>query len=459
MNEPLRYLSTRGRSPAATIGGAIAAGLAPDGGLYVPEALPRLDAASFDPDGSLADTAATLLAPFFAGDPLAAALPAICREALDFETPLRPLPQRDAFVLELFHGPTTAFKDVGARFLAACLRRLPRQDARPLTILVATSGDTGAAVGAAFHCQPNIEVVILYPDGRVSPRQAHQLESFGGNVRTLRVQGRFDDCQRMVKAALNDMELQALRPLSSANSISLGRLLPQMSYYAHATLRWWREHGTPLNFIVPTGNLGNALAALWVREIGLPVGEVRLACNANATLPEFFEGADYHPREAVATLANAMDVGAPSNFDRLRWTFPDARALRAQARATSVGDDAIRHTIAHHANAYGEVFCPHTATAMHLLDRLRETGDTAPWVVVATAHPAKFESVVEPLVGHPVPVPPALAAMLERPAKAEPLPAEDEALKRWLRETSPAPRASATATHGHLDVQTSTPSA
>jgi threonine synthase len=455
MSEPLRYLSTRGQSPAVTIGDAIATGLAPDGGLYVPATLPRLDAASFDPDGSLADTAATLLAPFFKGDPLATELPAICREALDFETPLRPLPRRDAFVLELFHGPTAAFKDVGARFLAACLRRLPRQDARPLTILVATSGDTGAAVGAAFHRQPNIEVVILYPDGRVSPRQAHQLGSFGGNVRTLRVQGRFDDCQRMVKAALNDAALQAARPLSSANSISLGRLLPQMSYYAHAALQWWRGHGTPLDFIVPTGNLGNALAALWVRQIGLPVGEVRLACNANATLPEFFQGSDYRPRDAIATLANAMDVGAPSNFERLRWTFGnDDAELRRTLRAASVDDTTIRRTIAHHATACGEVFCPHTATAVHGLDVLRDGGDTAPWAVVATAHPAKFEGVVEPLIGRSIPVPSTLAAMLDRPAAAEPLAARDEALKRWLRDAPLESHNGAASTHGHRDAPT-----
>ncbi|MGN6790325.1 MAG: threonine synthase [Rhodanobacteraceae bacterium] len=457
MSKPLRYLSTRGRSPAATISGAIAAGLAPDGSLYVPEALPRLDAASFAPHGSLADTAATLLAPFFAGDPLSAGLPAICREALDFETPLRPLPQRDAFVLELFHGPTAAFKDVGARFLAACLRRLPRQDARPLTILVATSGDTGAAVGAAFHGQPNIEVVILYPDGRVSPRQAHQLGSFGGNVRTLRIQGRFDDCQRMVKAALNDAALQAVRPLSSANSISLGRLLPQMSYYTHAALGWWHTHRKPLNFIVPTGNLGNALAALWVRKIGLPVGKVYLACNANTTLPEFFHGGDYRPRDAVATLANAMDVGAPSNFERLRWTFGnDDASLRHAVHAVSVDDARIRHTIAHHASTDREVFCPHTATAIHVLDSLRKAGDTVPWAVVATAHPAKFGGVVEPLIGRSVSVPAALAAMLDRPAEAEPMAAEDEALKRWLRESLPEPRNGAVSPPGHLDVHTST---
>jgi threonine synthase len=434
MNKSLHYHSTRSATPTVAISQAIATGLAPDGGLYVPERLPSLDPASFNPHGTLADTAATLLAPFFAGDALADELPAICAEALTFDTPLRALPAHPhGMMLELFHGPTSAFKDVGARFLAACLRRLPRRDARPLTILVATSGDTGAAVAAAFHRQPGIRVVILYPDGLVSPRQAHQLGCFGDNVSALRVAGRFDDCQRMVKAALNDTDLQAAVPLSSANSISLGRLLPQMSYYAHAALGWWREHGAPLNFIVPTGNLGNALACLWARETGLPIGEVRLACNANATLPEFFAGADYRPREAVATLANAMDVGAPSNFERLRWTFPDEDKLRQLLHAHSVDDDTIRHTIASHARDHVEVFCPHTATAMHELDRVQAAGDDSPWAVAATAHAAKFESVVEPLIGHPIPIPAALVAMLERSASAEPIAAVDKALRARLR--------------------------
>ncbi|MBQ4855999.1 threonine synthase [Rhodanobacter sp. B2A1Ga4] len=437
--EPLRYHSTRGAAPAVPVSQAIAAGLAPDGGLYVPESLPRLDPAAFDPHGTLADTAATLLAPFFAGDALAAELPAICAEALTFDTPLHALPAHPhAMMLELFHGPTSAFKDVGARFLAACLRRLPRRDARPLTILVATSGDTGAAVAAAFHHQPDVSVVILYPDGLVSPRQAHQLGCFGDNVTALRVAGRFDDCQRMVKAALNDAELQADVPLSSANSISLGRLLPQMSYFAHAALGWWREHGTPLNFIVPTGNLGNALACLWVRELGLPVGEVQLACNANATLPDYFAGADYQPREAVATLANAMDVGAPSNFERLRWTFPDETRLRQLLHAHSVDDATIRATVLRHAREHGEVVCPHTATALALLDR-EHPSESRAQVVVATAHPAKFETVLEPLLGHPLAVPPTLAALLERPAQAEAMAARDAALKQWLREHAGAP--------------------
>ncbi|HWU76869.1 MAG TPA: threonine synthase [Rhodanobacter sp.] len=434
MSKPLHYLSTRNTSPPVPISQAIAVGLAPDGGLYVPGQLPKVDSASFNPAGSLADTAATLLSPFFSGDPLAEALPAICAEAFTFEAPLKPLPAHPhTQMLELFHGPTSAFKDFGARFLAACLARLPRGHDQPLTILVATSGDTGAAVAAAFHRQPGLKVVILYPDGLVSPRQAHQLGCFGDNVQALRVAGRFDDCQRMVKAALNDNALQAQVPLSSANSISLGRLLPQMSYYAHAALGWWREHGTPLNFIVPTGNLGNAMACLWARAMGLPIGEVRLACNANTTLPDYFSGEDYHPREAVATIANAMDVGAPSNFERLRWTFPDEAELRRLLQAHSVDDNTIRHAIAHHAEQHGELFCPHTATAMHELDRLRDAGDSRPWAVVATAHPAKFESVVEPLIGHSVEIPAALASMLERPAAAQSMAASEHALLAWLR--------------------------
>lgn len=433
MSEPIRYHSTRSTGPTVPISQAIAAGLAPDGGLYVPERLPSLDLAAFDPRGALADTAAALLAPFFAGDGLANALPEICVEAFTFDAPLRELPAHPAtLMLELFHGPTSAFKDFGARFLAACLTRLPRTNTKPLTILVATSGDTGAAVAAAFHRRPGLEVVILYPDGLVSPRQAHQLGCFGDNVSALRVAGRFDDCQRMVKAALNDAELQAAMPMSSANSISLGRLLPQMAYYAHAALGWWRKHGTPLNFIVPTGNLGNAMACLWAREMGLPIGQVRLACNANTTLPDYFSGHDYHPREAIATIANAMDVGAPSNFERLRWTFPDEAHLRHLLQAHSVDDDTIRQIITTHARDHGEVFCPHTATAMHELDRLRAAGDTSPWVVVATAHAAKFESVVEPLIGHSIPVPAALAAMLERPAEARPIAADDKALSARL---------------------------
>ncbi|MGA9333694.1 MAG: pyridoxal-phosphate dependent enzyme, partial [Rudaea sp.] len=236
----MNVISTRGTAPPICLSTAIATGLAPDGGLYVPESLPQLPVQAFDNCESLPEIAAKLLTPFFSEDALDAALPAICTEAFSFPAPLLPLHTPGDYLLELFHGPTAAFKDYGARFLAACLRRIPRESSKPTTILVATSGDTGAAVAAAFHDVPGFLVVILYPEGRVSPRQAHQLGCFGGNVRALRIAGTFDDCQDMVKRALGDAALRKTVPMSSANSISLGRLLPQMAYYAQAALTHYR---------------------------------------------------------------------------------------------------------------------------------------------------------------------------------------------------------------------------
>ena len=427
----MNFISTRNNSPAATLSQAIAAGLAPDGGLYVPGTLPVSRPLELGSD--LADTATQLIAPFFAGDALADELLAICREAFDFPAPMLPLATADDHVLELFHGPTAAFKDFGARFLAACLTRLRKREDRPLTILVATSGDTGAAVAAAFHNQPGLRVVVLYPDGRVSPRQAHQLGCFGDNITALRVAGSFDDCQALVKRALNDAALQARVPMSSANSISLGRLLPQMSYYAHAALAHKRATGETLNFVIPTGNLGNAMAAIIARALGAPLGRIVLATNANDVLPKFFSGADYSPVASVATIANAMDVGAPSNFERLRWLYRgDDAALRADFTAQSVDDTQIRDTIRERYQQHGEVFCPHTATAVKALQDLRRHGAAGDWAVAATAHPAKFESVVEPLIGRTLEVPPALAELLARPAHADPIPADYSAFREYV---------------------------
>ena len=432
----MKYYSTRNEAIAVDLSSALIAGLAADGGLYVPKNLPAFTAQDFAADESLAVIATRLLQPFFAGDALADELAAICTQAFDFPAPLKTLPIEQTWLLELFHGPTAAFKDFGARFLAACMQRLHKTNQAPLTILVATSGDTGAAVAAAFHGLPGLRVVVLYPDGRVSPRQAHQLGCFGGNVRTLRVAGNFDDCQRLVKQALSDRELQARVTLSSANSISLGRLLPQMSYYAHAAIGHWRQTGDWLNFVIPTGNLGNALAAILARACGLPIGEIALAINANRALPEFFAGSDYSPRPSVATLANAMDVGAPSNFERLRWLYPDAAELRKAFTVIAVDDESIRATIQSGWPRYGEAFCPHTACAVRVLEELRAAGTPGDWAIVATAHPAKFEQIVEPLVGHPIPLPAALAALLTRPAHAEPLAADYAALADALaRET------------------------
>jgi threonine synthase len=428
----VKFISTRGRSPAVSFSDAVAAGLAPDGGLYVPQSLPKFAIDAFDDCRTLGEVGARLLAPLFADDRLADALPDICTQAFDFPTPLKTLSAPGTFALELFHGPTAAFKDVGARFLAACMRRLRANEDRPLTILVATSGDTGAAVAAAFHRLPGLRVVILYPDGRVSPRQAQQLGCFGDNVSALRVAGSFDDCQAMVKQALNDAELQLRLPISSANSISLGRLLPQMCYYAQASLDHWRANASLLNFAIPTGNLGNAMGAALARAMGLPIGRIALASNANRVLPDFFAGQDYQPRASLATLANAMDVGTPSNFERLRWLFPDPARLRASFSAFSIDDGRIRRCISEGRSRYGEIFCPHTATAVAALEILRAQGDADDWAVVATAHPAKFEGIVEPLIGEPVPIPPALAALLARPSRAEPLAADYQALRLRL---------------------------
>jgi threonine synthase len=427
----MRYLSTRGRALPETIGPALASGLAPDGGLFVPETLPLFRADAFGGREPLSTLAAGLLEPFFLGDGLAKSLPDIAAESLDIVTPMRAIESR-TWLFELFHGPTAAFKDFGARVLAACLARLPTPGSRVRTVLVATSGDTGAAVAAAFHRRPGFRVVILYPDGRVSPRQAHQLGCFDTNVHALRVQGSFDDCQSLVRQALGDPLLKPSLPLTSANSISLGRLLPQLTYYAHAALAHWLAHGRRLNFVIPTGNLGNALACVYARAGGLPVGDIVLATNANRVLPDFFAGGAYTPRPSVATLANAMDVGAPSNFERLRWIYPDDDALRKALRADAADDNAIRDEIRVSEGRYGTLICPHTATATAVLARMRARGDRRDFAVVATAHPAKFEEVIEPLIGRKVDVPPALAALLDRPSRSERIAANYTALRERL---------------------------
>ncbi|MEZ4322909.1 MAG: threonine synthase [Myxococcota bacterium] len=408
--------STRSRSLFVPLSEALAVGLAPDGGLFVPEAFPKV--ASLAGRSGVAEVAVGLLAPFFAGDVLEGALEAICFEALDIEVPLVEV-ERDTWLMELFHGPSAAFKDFGARFLASCLSRLQAGEDRPLTILVATSGDTGGAVAAAFHGKPGVEVVVLYPRGRVSERQAHQLSCWGGNVRTLCVEGDFDDCQALVKAAFVDPECQARARLSSANSINIGRLLPQMAYHAASALQ---RPGCAS--IVPTGNLGNAVAAVWARRCGMPVADVVLATNANDTLPRFQSTGTFEPHATVATLANAMDVSRPSNLERLldldgpRWDG---------VRAQSVDDDTVRAVLAEAPERYGRAVCPHTACGLFVR---RSVG--MPAIVAATAHPAKFDTVVEPLIGRTIPLPPALAELMERPRFETVIPAELSALRDVL---------------------------
>jgi threonine synthase len=434
----MRYQSTRDASHAVGLSAAIARGLAPDGGLYVPERLPRVEPRSFGDPADLPALAARLLEPFVAGDSLAGCLGDVVGDAFDFPVPVVPVPGAgsELSVLELFHGPTAAFKDFGARFLAAALERIPREDPRRLTILVATSGDTGGAVAAAFHGRPWVDIVVLYPRGLVSPRQEKQLSCWGGNVRTLSVAGTFDDCQRMVKEAFVDPALATRLQLSSANSINVGRLLPQMVYYARASVELERRDGRPPNFIIPTGNLGNALACIWAREVGLPIGEIVLASNANLTVPEYLASGEWRPRPSVATLASAMDVGNPSNMERLRWLFPDMERLRATVEAQSVSDDEIRATIRRDHREFGQTWCPHTATAACVYRRFAPERRAQRWVLVATAHPAKFDDVVEPLVGEPVPVPGPLAALLALPSRQVQVGPRLEELRKVLEEAA-----------------------
>jgi threonine synthase len=406
----MRYVSTRGGSTPATLSEAIERGLAPDGGLYVPERFPSAPVERLRAAPDLASLAEGLLEPFFEDDVLADELSAICNEAFNFPAPLRLL-ARETAVLELFHGPTAAFKDFGARFLAAVLSRLQPPGAERLTVLVATSGDTGGAVAAAFAGRPGFEVLVLYPAGMVSDRQERQLTCWGGNVRALRVRGDFDACQRLVKEAFQDESLRARRRLTSANSISLGRLLPQMVYYAAASLEYERARGATPGFIIPSGNLGNATAGFWTRRAGLPVREIVLATNANETVTRFLAEGEWKPQPTVATLATAMDVGNPSNMERLLQLHGGTQPTRAELRAFLVSDDAIRDRIRDGLQRWGQIWDPHTATAV----AVREALEVPHWIIVSTAHPAKFEGIVEPLVGREVDVPPSLAELLDRP--------------------------------------------
>ncbi|HEY1899635.1 MAG TPA: threonine synthase [Steroidobacteraceae bacterium] len=439
-----RQTTDRGAA-SADFAAALLKGLAPDGGLFVPQQWPVHQPAQLcaqiglpptqylTPEG-MARIGALLLLPLVQGSELAKQLPAITAQAFSFPAPVVEL-QADGRlgVLELFHGPTAAFKDFGARFLAACMSRLRVPGQRPLNILVATSGDTGGAVAAAFHGVPGVAVSVLFPRGLVSPTQEHQLTCWGGNVKSFAVRGTFDDCQRMVKAAFMDPELNQRYELSSANSINLGRLLPQAVYYAASSLKGWSEHGATVSFVVPSGNLGNAVAGLWARRLGMPIGEFVLAHNANRTVPELLETGRFQPRPSIATLASAMDVGNPSNLERLSALFPDLAQLRATISADSATDEQIRARIRTGFQEFGQIWCPHTATAAEVYARLSpERRRAGHWLLVATAHPAKFREIVEPLIGRHVPVPDSLARLFELPTKATEIAADVDALRQGL---------------------------
>ena len=447
----MKYYSTRNRGTPVSFARAALTGLAPDGGLFVPETIPAYPPAVRASLGSMdfRDIAFETIKPYVEDEIPGSRLADIVQGAYPFAAPLVPVGGRLA--LELFHGPTAAFKDFGARFMARAFSYLRRSEERPLHILTATSGDTGGAVADGFFGVEGISVTILYPKGRVSPLQERQIAGLGGNISALAVEGSFDDCQRMVKAAFADEYLRKRLVLSSANSINISRLIPQAVYYAAAAGKAFAgladadeeatprnagtapqvslPKGTPITFSVPSGNFGNLTAGLYALAMGAPIRGFIAATNINRTVPDYLESGRYEARPSQPTISNAMDVGAPSNFERMaaHWSH---EALRRLIRGVSVTDDDTRRTIVQVYREAGYFLDPHGAVGWKAA---RASGPEEPGTlaVLATAHPAKFSETVEPLIG-PAPVPPSLKQVMERRVEARTIAAELSALREAL---------------------------
>lgn len=421
----MKFHSTRSKTPTLTFSDAINEGLAPDGGLYVPEHLPTVDVSGCcDAKLSFARLAEKVLAPFLNDDPLESKLGEICSQAFDFPVPLANNTSWPFPVLELFHGPTAAFKDVGARFLAQSLARILETKNTEATILVATSGDTGGAVASAFFERPRVQVKVLFPKGAVSPLQKHQLTCWGKNISSFEVEGDFDDCQRIVKEAFSDPVLKKKHHLTSANSISIGRLLPQITYYAYASLQFYEHNGKPASIAIPSGNIGNSVAALLAKRMGFPIDQIAFCTNANRAVRNYFETGNYQGFPTIKTMANAMDVGNPSNMERIFWLYPSLSALKRDTVVSQATDAEITKTIEQAAREFKTIWCPHTAAAGHFLLNNIPLSEWKNWILVATAHPAKFADSVQPILnGVPaapqIPIPSQLTQIAKRPSHYE----------------------------------------
>ncbi len=428
----MQLKSTSGKAPEVGFPEALFKGLAPDGGLYVPvtEADLREEIRALGPEDDFATVASTMLHGLLGdtlGDPAAFA-----KATFPFSPELKDI-GNGIYILELWHGPSAAFKDYGASFLAASMEHLLADRNQRAIILTATSGDTGSAVAQAFHNRENIDVVILYPEGRVSPLQEKQLTTLGGNIHAFQVEGAFDDCQRMVKEAFMDEALCARVPLTSANSINIGRLIPQSFYYVYAHAQLKNENAGERMFVVPSGNYGNLTAGVLAWRWGLPVDSFTAATNANDVVPEYLRTGVYTPRESVATCSNAMDVGSPSNFARLMHIFDHSlEKVRSMIDGAMVTDEQTLATMKRYYDTRGIFLDPHTAVGVTAAeDRIKEyTGGRI--IVLGTAHPGKFLEVVEEAVGEKPPLPARLESVLHKPGHSEAIPPQTSVLRDRL---------------------------
>ncbi|HUI51836.1 MAG TPA: threonine synthase [Terriglobales bacterium] len=430
----MRYRSTGRNAPLTSLRGAVLRGLAPDGGLYMPAEIARHSPEELEEFRSLPFTEVCfrVVRPFATPDVPEEILWQIVSEAISFPVKLVSL-SPVLHILELFHGPTLAFKDFGARFMARLMGYFVRGESRPLTVLVATSGDTGSAVAHGFLGVPGIRVVILYPSKRISEAQEKQFTTLGENITALEVSGAFDDCQRLVKQAFADEALNKHAFLTSANSINIGRLLPQMFYHV-AAYRQLPVASTPLVVAVPSGNFGNLTAGLFAKRIGLPVARFIAATNANDVIPQYLHTGEFRPRAAQATFSNAMDVGDPNNFPRL-LDLCRGRLEFVQKEIWGYGatDEETLREMQSVWERYRYIADPHTAVGLLAWEAYKRAhSEPAQGLVLATAHPAKFADVVVKAIGSAPPLPDRLAAYLQRPKLSLPISSHYDDLKQFL---------------------------
>lgn len=422
----MKFYSTRDTSKKLfPLDQAAFLGLAPDGGLFVPERIPKVDLERVKElaGRSYADMAGYLAGVIFDDVP-ADVIDEVVRKAYDFEIRFHKFDSRKS-ALELFHGPTFAFKDFGARFMGQMTGKLNTTDG--LTILTATSGDTGSAVAGGFYNVPGVDVVILYPDGKVSPLQEAQMTTLGGNIHPLRVRGNFDDCQRLVKTMFSDTDLRGRKRITSANSINLLRWIPQSFYYFWAYAIWSQTHCGAPDVVVPSGNYGNITAGMLAARMGMPVRRFVAASNANDVVPEFLITGDYLPRASVRTVANAMDVGAPSNYERMMWLYGGIGALRREVVGFSASDEEILAAIREIEEKYGYISDPHSAIGYLAAKHYDIDGY---WL--STASPAKFGEVIEAATGHWPEIPAALRFRMDSERVYKMMDASADDLKEYL---------------------------